>query len=296
MARTVILPDVPSLAGLYARGAVSSGRLALARRTGRAAATLPDVTYTVQDVQADPERLTAYQHLLGEPASDELPAGFVHVLAFPVATALMTRSDFPLPLAGLVHVANRVEQRRPLRLGEPLDVHAHATALRAHRSGTQVDLVTEVCVTGFPGEPAWRGVSTYLAKGVWTGAGTADDGPRARFDPPLPTGRWDLRADTGRRYATVSGDRNPIHLSALSARAFGFRRAIAHGMYTAARLLAIVGARRGPAFVWSVDFAAPVLLPGTVAVRVAPRGDGWTLAAWEPRGGKPHLTGSVGTL
>ena len=101
-ARTdVVLPQVPGLGGLYARGVSASARLAALSRLGRATADLPHVAYVAQGVQADPERLTAYQHLVGEPASDALPAGYVHVLAFPVATALMVRPDFPLPPAGM---------------------------------------------------------------------------------------------------------------------------------------------------------------------------------------------------
>jgi acyl dehydratase len=281
---TVVLPEVPGLGGLFARGAAAS----VAHRVRPGASTLPDVQYVVRGVTADAEHLTAYQHLLGESGSDVLPAGFVHVLAFPVATAVMARSDFPLPLVGLVHLANRVTQLRPVRLGDAFDVHASATDLRAHRSGTQVDLVTEVFLDG---AVAWRGVSTYLARGVHL-AGSADDAP-AEFVAPTPTGRWTLAGDTGRRYAAVSGDRNPIHLSALSAKAFGFPRAIAHGMYTASRALADVGAARGDAFDWSVDFVKPVLLPGTVTVRIARAGDGFTFAGWNARSGKPHLTGAV---
>ncbi|GIG21546.1 acyl dehydratase [Cellulomonas chitinilytica] len=296
MTSTVVLPGVPALAGVYARGAGASGRLAVARRLGRAPSALPDVVYTVSGVRADPQQLTAYQHLLGEPASDRLPAGFVHVLAFPVATALMARTDFPLPLAGLVHLSNHVEQHRPVTLDDPLDVRAWAADLRAHRSGTQVDLVTEVR-TG--DTLAWRGVSTYLARGIRLGGdgAPASDEERVPFVPPTPTGRWRLAADTGRRYAAVSGDRNPIHLSSLSAKALGFPRAIAHGMYTAARALADVGAARGDAYVWSVEFAGPVLLPGTVTVRVAhDDADGFTFAGWDARSGKPHLTGTVTPL
>ena len=48
---------------------------------------------------------------------------------------------------------------------------------------------------------------------------------------------WSLPASASRAYAAVSGDVNPIHMSALTAKAFGFPRAIAHGMYTAARAL-----------------------------------------------------------
>ncbi|MET0788162.1 MAG: MaoC/PaaZ C-terminal domain-containing protein [Cellulomonas sp.] len=285
---TVVLPEVPGLGGLYARGA----GLAVARRVRPGSSTLPSVEYVVRGVRADAAHLTEYQHLLGESASDQLPAGFVHVLAFPVATALMARSDFPLPLVGLVHLANRVTQRRPLMLGDALDVRASAADLRPHRSGTQVDLVTEVSVDG---TPAWRGVSTYLARGVFL-AGSVDDSS-APFSPPTPTGRWTLDGDVGRRYAAVSGDRNPIHLSALSAKALGFPRAIAHGMYTASRALADVGAGRGDAFDWSVAFVKPVLLPGTVTVRVAGGpADGFTFAGWNARSGKPHLTGSVRPL
>jgi acyl dehydratase len=283
----VVLPAVPALGGLFARGA----GLSVARRVRSGPTTLPDVDYIVRSVTADADHLTAYQHLLGESASDRLPAGFVHVLAFPVATALMVRSDFPLPLVGLVHVANRVTQLRPLALGEPFDVLASATELRPHRAGTQVDLVTEVSVEGVI---VWRGVSTYLACGVFL-AGSVDESSDP-FVPPTPTGRWTLDGDIGRRYAAVSGDRNPIHLTALTAKALGFPRAIAHGMYTASRALADIGAARGDAFDWSVEFVKPVLLPGTVTVRIARDDDGFTFAGWNARSGKPHLTGSVTPL
>ncbi|CAL8974440.1 hypothetical protein CELL_01788 [Cellulomonas sp. T2.31MG-18] len=331
--RTVELPTVPPLGDSYRHALTAAAAGAVSRRAGRAGrgdatTTLPDVTLSAHGVQADAERLTAYQHLLGEPGTDVLPAGFVHVLAYPVATALMVRDDFPLPLLGLVHLANRVEQRRPLRLGQELDVRSWATGLRAHRSGTQVDLVSEVAADGVT---AWRGVSTYLAKGVrlagsagpaaepgsvpasahddgsgggsGEGSGTDEATDRRPFEPPVPTATWRLPADTGRRYAAVSGDVNPIHLWAPAARAFGFHGAIAHGMFTAARALATVGAVRGESFTWSVDFAAPVVLPTTVAVRVARSdpaagtssgtGTGHDLTVWDPRRRRPHLTGSV---
>ncbi|HEY5518710.1 MAG TPA: MaoC/PaaZ C-terminal domain-containing protein [Cellulomonas sp.] len=301
----VVLPGVPGLGGLYVRGVAASVRLAAAGRAGRAPRTLPDVAYLAAGIRADADHLTAYQHLLGESASDVLPAGFVHVLAFPVATALMVRPDFPLPLVGMVHLANHVTQLRPVSLGDALDVRAFAQDLAPHRLGTQVELVTEVRVAGADhdvsaGPVAWRGVSTYLAKGVRLGPErVADDAAdeRTPFVPPVPTGQWRLAADTGRRYAAISGDRNPIHLSALTAKALGFPRAIAHGMYTASRALAVVGAARGDTFTWAVEFAKPVLLPGTVTVRIAPDETGaYDLAGWNAQSRKPHVTGRVTPL
>src|SRR5699024_8322848 len=268
------LPQVPSLAGLYANAAARSARLMVTKP--QTATTLPHVAYRVEQVRADDAQLARYQHLLGDVLTDALPAGYVHVLGFPVAMAVMAREDFPLPLLGMVHIANQVQGRRPIDFQERLSVRAWAQELRRHAKGTQVELVVEV--TGSAAEEvAWRGVSTYLAKGrTLPGIPEAVETPRAGEEwpegLPEPSAQWRLGAGTGRAYADVSGDRNPLHLGALPAKAFGFPRAIAHGMYTAARALTEVTVDRPEAFTWQVAFGKPVLLPGTVsfASRVVP--------------------------
>lgn len=289
----VELPAVPALGGLYRRGVVSSARVAATRRSSVAPDAVPATRLVVRGVRADAGHLTDYQHLLGERADDVLPAGFVHVLVFPVATALLVRQEFPLPVLGMVHIANRVTQHRAVRLGDALDVEVHVRDLRAHRAGVTVDVVAEVTVDG---GLAWEGVSTYLAKGVRLAGADRPSGERAAFVPPVPTAQWRLGADEGRAYAAVSGDRNPIHTHRLAAKAFGFPRTIAHGMDTAARALAAVGPARGEAYRWDVEFAKPVLLPSTVAVRVAPEAGGFGYAVWNPRRGTAHLTGTVTPL
>ena len=89
----------------------------------------------------------------------------------------------------------------------------------------------------------------------------------------MPTGfaaaQWSLDGGLGRRYGAVSGDVNPIHLHPLTAKAMGFPRAIAHGMWTYARVLGALGRRpEGPStsHVW---FKKPVLLPGKVDLVVS---------------------------
>jgi acyl dehydratase len=277
------------MAVLLGRGV---GRVVRSRVTGGPAALhLPDVELVTRGIRPDAERLTAYQELVGEPVNDALPAGFLHVLGFPLGIAMMARPDFPLPALGMVHVSNRVEQHRAVVLGEVLEVRLRVERLAAHRKGTTADFVAEVTVGG---SVVWRGVSTYLARGVRHPDAVPDETERREFTPPGPTAKWRVGRDVGRRYADVSGDRNPIHTSRLGARAFGFPRPIAHGMYTAARALAGVGpAARGAAYRWEVEFATPVLLPSTVGVRVTPDdAGGWALAAWS-RSSKPHLTGTV---
>lgn len=109
------------------------------------------------------------------------------------------------------------------------------TAARPHHRGSAFDVVAEATADA-GGSPVWRSVSIYLHRDR-----TAAPGARRRQDDPHPgpaLTRLTVPAATGRRYAAVSGDRNPIHLHPLTARPFGFRRAIAHGMWTKARCLA----------------------------------------------------------
>lgn len=293
---TVIhLDSLPRLGGLYAKALGRQAQVVVAR-SGRAR-RLPAVTQEVAGVQVDPGRLTAYQHLLGERASDVLPAGFVHVVGFPLAVSIMARADFPLPLLGMVHISNRVTQARALHLESVLTVRAWAQELRAHRSGTQVELVVEVDdgAAGSAARPAWRGVSTYLARGIRIpDLPAAAEAERDTGEFPVPTAVWHLGAGVGREYAKVSGDVNPIHTSALGAKALGFPRAIAHGMYTASRALAEVGPRRGEAYTWTVEFAAPVLLPGTVNLAIdADLGAGESVFTYRGWGKKLNFTGTV---
>ncbi|ACZ32116.1 MaoC domain protein dehydratase [Xylanimonas cellulosilytica DSM 15894] len=316
------LPAMPGLAGLYAKGAASSGLIAAGRAlpaipglgSGTPAAedgalTLPGVVHRVANVPTAGLRthLRDYQRLLHEPVSELLPAGYLHVLAFPLATSVMVRGDFPLPLLGMVHLANDASLLRPVTLGDVLEVRAWAERLRPHRRGVQLDVVAEIRVGD---EVAWRGASTYLARGFEVPddsadpAGTAgsagsaveDRAPAGTWAPPLPTGRWALAGGTGRAYAAISGDRNPIHLSALSAKAFGFPRAIAHGMYTAARALAEVGPGHGTTYRWTVEFGKPVLLPGTVDVAITPSDDGFAYVGWNAGRRLRHFTGAVTPL
>jgi len=105
---------------------------------------------------------------------------------------------------------------------------------------------------------------------------------------PAAGTRWDLPADLGRRYARVSGDHNPLHLTA---KAFGFRRQIAHGMWSKARCLAALAGRLPDAVTVQVAFKKPVLLPGTVAIGAARSSDGYEFSLTSPSNGAPHLLG-----
>jgi acyl dehydratase len=276
------LQSMPRLGPSY-RAAV----LGALRRSRPAA--VPDAELVLPHAAIDLDHLAGYDRVCGFRLTDALPPTYPHVLAFPLAMALMTRTDFPFPLLGLVHIANRIETVTPLRVTDRPSLRVHATALGPHPRGRQLDVVTEAHVDG---ECAWREHSTYLHRG---GSKKTEKSEKSETTPAAGTAKWRVPASTGRAYAKASGDRNPIHTSRVGARLFGFPRRIAHGMWSAARCLAALEGRLPDAATIEMRFQRPLLLPGEVAFTSTPTGSGWNLTLADPRTGRPHLTGTVRT-
>ena len=180
------------------------------------------------------------------------------MLAFGLALDLMTRPDFPFPLAGLVHIENVIEVHRDLGADVPLDLAVRAEGLRAHDRGRVIDVVTT----------ATRGRYGRLVRALHVPSPDAHPAAAARRSSRprhrRPRRRGAVRRDVGRAYAKVSGDRNPIHTSTIGARLFGFPRPIAHGMWTLARCLGALPSRPTAPYTVDASFRRPLLLPSTV--------------------------------
>jgi acyl dehydratase len=252
---------------------------------------VPDLTLLLSDVAVERDRLAGYARVCGFSLRDTLPATYPHILAFPLQLALMTDSSFPFPAIGLVHIYNRITQHRPIRVGEPLSLRVWATPIEPHPRGQQFSLRSEARVGD---ELVWEETSTNLRRG---GAGSdAADAPR----PEVPSAEdlpaaatWKLPGDLGRRYGSVSGDLNPIHIHSLSARVFGFPSAIAHGMWTKARCLAALEPRLPAAFTVEAAFKRPILLPATVQFAEGVAQGGVRFGVRDAKEQTPHLDGAV---
>ncbi|MFF3288362.1 MaoC/PaaZ C-terminal domain-containing protein [Streptomyces sp. NPDC003023] len=281
---TTTLTKTPSLAPLLARGAA----LSPLKRGVHAGAALPGTRLVLPAARTDDARLSAYSGICGFPAGDALPLPYPHILGFPLAMRLMADRAFPLPLLGLVHTRIGIARHgRVLVRDDRPELAVYAERLVAHRRGTEVVVVTEARLEG---ELVWESRSSYLARHR-----TTDDGPRESSPAgtaPLPAvARWEVPGDLGRRYGAASGDRNPIHLHPLTAKLFGFPRAIAHGMWTFARCLAEAERTAGPADRARAEFKAPVLLPADVTYAARTTAEG---TAFELRGAdRVHLTGEA---
>ncbi|MGY0024670.1 MaoC/PaaZ C-terminal domain-containing protein [Streptomyces sp. cg35] len=285
--RTVTLAATPSLLPHMARGALLSPL-----KRPRPDAPLPATRLVQPALQVSQTHLAAYERVCAfATGRAELPVTYPHILGFPLAMRLMSERAFPLPLLGLVHTSIDITQRRDLRPTDTYHLSVQVRELAPHRRGTEATVVTELrTAADAEADPVWQSASTYLARHK-TPADPNPPAPEPSASQPSaplpPLSEWRLSADLGRRYAAASGDRNPIHLHPLTARLFGFPRAIAHGMWTVSRCLAEFGAS-GPVQVHA-RFKAPVLLPGTVTY--AAKGTAFELRA--ARGDRVHVTGEV---
>jgi hypothetical protein len=283
------LESSPSILPLYARAAApmvpGASLLPFIPGGGK---EIPEIELTLPQVHAEGERVAAYNRVCGFDLRDHLPPTYPHVLAFPLQMAVMADGSFPFGAVGLVHVENQIVQHRRIGLDEELTIKVKPTKLKDHPKGRTFSLVTKVKAGN---RIVWESTSTMLRRGGGNGS-TAKS--RSGEEPDLiAAAEWKLGGDLGRRYAAVSGDRNPIHMHAWTAKPLGFPRAIAHGMWTKARCLAALESRLPDAFQVDVRFRKPILLPSKVEFASTSQENEIAFAVRDAKRGTPHLDGSM---
>ncbi len=306
------LDSPPSILPLYARAAAPMipGASLLPFVPGRGK-EIPEIELTLPRVSADAEQVAAYSRVCGFALRDTLPPTYPHVLAFPLQMAVMADGSFPFGAVGLVHVENSITQQRSIGIGEELEIKVKATKLKPHPKGRTFSLQTKVKAGN---RIVWESTSTMLRRGGGDPKAEKSpakselhqvSGPADReFDAvregegaaPVANAEWKLSGDLGRRYAAVSGDCNPIHMHAWTAKPLGFPQAIAHGMWTKARCLAALESRLPDAFEVGVRFRKPILLPGRVEFASTSEGDEIRFAVRDAKRGTPHLDGRMEPL
>ena len=255
---------------------------------------VPRIEARIRDVTVDPAHLARYARICAAESGAFLPIAYPHVLAMPLHLAMLGAEAFPVKLLGLVHLQNRIVMRQPVPAEERAEIRAWIEGHRDTERGQEFELHTEYLVAG---ESLWEEQCVFLARRRGAGAR-----PVVARGADVPEGvatstiTMQAPAGLGRRYGFVSGDVNPIHMSNLTARAFGFPRAIAHGMWSLAR----IASEFGPALLeggcdYSVSFRMPVFMPSelTLVRWEIPQGAGFLLRG---AGEKPHVVGAVTSL
>lgn len=256
---------------------------------------LTAISYTLYGQVSDTKALSHYNKVCGFKSLTHVPATWPHVMAFPLHIKLITHPGLPYPLAGLVHLKNRITQHRKISADEPLDIHCTLKQGEPSNKGETFDIVTTIQSGG---KVVWEETSTNLYRTKPTGQKNKPAKNREyKKLPNYPTSvEFKVPADQGRQYAKVSGDFNPIHISAISARLFGFKAAIVHGMWSNARALAELDNDLPEAFVQSTEFKLPILLPETVALSWQHKADGINFLLSDKLRVRPFLEGSIRPL
>jgi len=295
MART--LESSPSILPLYARAALPMipGASLLPFVPGGGGEIPDGLDLELAGVKAEAADIAAYARVCGFALRDTLPPTYPHMLAFPLHMAVMSDGSFPFGAVGLVHVENSITQRRPIGIDEEMTIRVRPTKLQPHSKGKTFSLETEVLVDS---EVAWESTSTMLRRGGGSNGAAGKKGKGFdTLDADAPSSaEWRLPGDLGRRYAGVSGDRNPIHMHSLTAKPLGFPGAIAHGMWTKARALAQLESKLPDSFEVDVRFRKPVLLPARVEFAGQEEGEEILFAVRDAKKGTPHLDGHVQPL
>ncbi|WP_343547347.1 MaoC/PaaZ C-terminal domain-containing protein [Ralstonia sp.] len=266
-------------------------RALLSQRKGRRGGPLPRHTLVRQEVPLDAEHIAQYAAVCGFSPAHGVPMTYPHLLGFPLQLMLMTESAFPYPVIGLVHLCNTIRQHQRLQAGERVRVEVRPRRLFQHARGQAFAIETAIVKAG---AVVWESLSTYLRVGVPSPQGAPLIALPGAHNLS-PDGQWDVPADTGRRYAGVSGDWNPIHVSGIGAKLFGFAHPIAHGMWTKARALAAL-LPAAPLTQGEVvaEFKTPLSLPGAAtlwqAYEAAP---GRAFEVRNAAGDKPYLRGML---
>ena len=266
-------------------------RLLRSRKKMVAVEALPEVSFVVPSVILDADHLSQYCNICGFKESKDVPFIYPQILTFGLMLEFMGSEYCPWPAAGMVHMVNRIEQHNPLFIGDDLRIELSTGDLFRHEKGQMFNIKFQVLRGG---HLVWQATQSTLCRVVKQPVGEQYRSVMHSETRLSRQASFSVPANIGRRYGKVSGDVNPIHLTTLTAKAFGFKRAIAHGMWTKARALsALLPEGITERAMAEVEFKLPLYLPGTVSLWSNRSAKCAKFELRDRQGEKPHLRGQL---
>jgi len=252
----------------------------------------------IENITADPQLVNQFAEVCSYPKDMQvLPIPYPHILAAPLQMALLNHKAFPVKLLGLVHIGNSITQHRAINLQDVMDIETSISGYEDTPKGQIFRMNTEIFSSG---EIVWEETLIFLARKKNKGKKKPKK-KNKRADNVVPESMvgtkvtsWNIKANMGRRFAKVSGDVNPIHLADFSAKLFGFKKAIIHGVWTMSRSIAELEEHNQLKKVKiDVDFKLPVFMPTWVSFQHRTSDDQIEFSVKDSAGEKPHMSGRV---
>lgn len=255
---------------------------------------IESIELEVRKVELSARHLQRYREVCGVPAGVGLPPAYLHAVAMPMHMQLFIARAFPVKVLGLIHLRNTIRVYKSIDVGAPLRLGVYFDTMRLTDAGQEYDFTTRY---ERDGEVVWEEVSTMFARGnTAPKEGSKRPSVERSAHPKEGTDSQTLEIaeNTGWRYARVSGDFNPIHLTARTAEMFGFKQAVAHGMWSLGRCLGAAATHLPPGPIQiDTQFKLPVYLPSQALSRTWPVDGGADIAMCTMRGDRLHLSMQV---
>ncbi len=222
------------------------------------------VKIRLDDVQLRPGLIRQYCRVCGYNGRDTstVPMAYLQTLFIGLLGRYITSGFFPFNPLGLIQISQSFETLHPVKADDVLNLSCTLDRVSETQKGIETDFLLQAESSG---RIVWQGTSRYLSR-IKGKEKQKKKRIEERFLEKKET--IDIPAGTGRKYAAVSGDFNPHHLYSFLAKLFGFKRAIAHGMFSLARVLATLENESGFATGTRVEaeFKLPVLMPAVTAL------------------------------
>ncbi len=267
-------------------------RLLLKRRPGlKPGESLPAITTEWPGAQADSQSLQAYRDVCGFKDDGRLPITYPQVLCNRLQMAILAHETFPLSAMGALHLRNHIVQFAPIASDAMMHMECRLATSRVVKAGLEFDINTSVREGT---HPRWEAISTYLVRGKKFGE--PGETPAIAAMPEVENAvmdeRWHVPKNMGKRYAKISGDYNPIHVSRILAKLFGFKRDIIHGMWTLARTLSTMPELPGDKpRRCDASFKGPIFMDHDVLLQADTSDDAHAFAVYCQGNDRPSLQG-----
>lgn len=193
-------------------------------------APIPPLSLTIKGFRFRKQHIQRYSDYLSF-SLDSLPLPYLFVASQNAQLELLLNQAFPFKALGLVHRSIELTMPEPLDTLLDYEVALSLGEEIPHPKGVEFDVTMSFVHQGV--EKALM-VNRYFCFKKQP-AMEHKPNPQPEFSQLETRKKLTFTESDVRGYAKVSGDYNPIHLHAFTAKPFGFKRPIAHGMYMLAK-------------------------------------------------------------
>ncbi len=254
---------------------------------------LPRFQATWSGARADAAKVEAYCAACSLEYDGHYPILYPHILTSAIHLDMMSKPAFPLSPMGAVHARNHIIQHAPIPVEATLEVTCELTTTRVLKQGVEFEVTT---VLETEGVRCWESISAYLVRGKKYGD-PGEGSERAELPEVAEAAQedsWPVPKDMGWRYAKITGDFNPIHVSRVLARVMGFQRDLIHGMWSAARCVGHTP-EVSPPYPVQLDlvFKGPVYMESTATMKATGQDGGTLFELYCDDNPRPCIRGQV---